>query len=453
MHLIYLAAGAGQMYCGACARDLALVRGLIARGHDAEVIPLYTPLRIEGEAPDGLRPVFLGGLNAFLQQHSSLFRRLPPAADRVLDHPALLRFVSQFAVRTEAARLGPMTVSVLAGREGRQRKELERLMAYLRQSGSGCSASTPNTCQTAFIITNSLLSGLAPELRRNFGAPVLCGLQGEDAFLEALGAPHTEQALAHIRRNARSVDLFIASSADCARRMGETLGLPADDIAVVRTGLDATDFAPLAAGRCPAPPGGPCTIGYLSVITPGKGLDLLVESVARLHQSGRPVRLLVAGRVLNHGYWQQVQRQIARGGLQEIADFRGEVTREGKLQLLRECRIFCLPSRFAEARGVAAMEAMASGLPVVVTAQGVFPELLQGTEAGLQFAVGETGPHGAAEALTACLNKLLDDPARGYRMGQVGARTIATRYSVDVAVTEVLAAVERACSRHRASAD
>ena len=79
MHLIYLAAGAGRMYCGACARDLALVRGLTALGHDTEVIPLYTPLRIEGEAPDGLRPVFLGGLNAFLQQHSRLFRRLPPA--------------------------------------------------------------------------------------------------------------------------------------------------------------------------------------------------------------------------------------------------------------------------------------------------------------------------------------------------------------------------------------
>jgi len=43
MRIIHLAAGAGSMYCGACARDIALVRGLIKRGHDVQIIPLYTP--------------------------------------------------------------------------------------------------------------------------------------------------------------------------------------------------------------------------------------------------------------------------------------------------------------------------------------------------------------------------------------------------------------------------
>ena len=68
MRVVYLAAGAGQMYCGACARDMDMVRGLIARGHDVEVVPLYTPLRIDGEEPVETDAVFLGGINAYLQQ-------------------------------------------------------------------------------------------------------------------------------------------------------------------------------------------------------------------------------------------------------------------------------------------------------------------------------------------------------------------------------------------------
>jgi glycosyltransferase involved in cell wall biosynthesis len=62
------------------------------------------------------------------------------------------------------------------------------------------------------------------------------------------------------------------------------------------------------------------------------------------------------------------------------------------------------------------------------------------------------GLYGDADALTACLDELLDDPARRHRMGQAGARAIAARYSVDKAVAEMLAAVELARSRHGAGA-
>ncbi len=70
MRITHIAAGAGGMYCGACARDINLVRALIAGGHDVQVVPLYTPLRIDGDRKLPVSPVFYGGINVFLQQVS-----------------------------------------------------------------------------------------------------------------------------------------------------------------------------------------------------------------------------------------------------------------------------------------------------------------------------------------------------------------------------------------------
>lgn len=433
MRLVYIAAGAGQMYCGACARDLALVRGLIARGHDVEIIPLYTPLKYDTDEPPNLAPVFLGGLNAWLQQHSAFFRRVPKAWDRVLDSPALLRLISRFALSTEAAKLGAMTVSTVAGRDGLQRKEFERLLEYLR--------TTPPP--DAVVITNSLLSGVAAGLREVFDAPVLCGLQGEDNFLQALGERYCAEAINQIQANAKHIDLFIASSHDCARRSADLLGLAEGDVRVVRTGLVLEEFAALATQRTAAAPGAPLTVGYLSVITPGKGLDLLVEACGKLVTAGLDLRLIVAGLVLDQAYFKQVRRKVAQTGLTDRFDYRGEVDREGKLALLREAQAFCVPSRFAEARGVAVMEALAAGLPVVAPNTGVFPELLAGSEAGALCPTGDPG------AIAEALRALAKDPAEAARRGRLGAALIAERYGVEAAAEEMLAAVAVAVVRRR----
>ena len=76
MRIAYLAAGAGGMYCGACTYDVGLVLGLRTLGHQVTMVPLYTPLRTD--VPDPSQgAVFYGGMNAYLQQHSFLFRHTP----------------------------------------------------------------------------------------------------------------------------------------------------------------------------------------------------------------------------------------------------------------------------------------------------------------------------------------------------------------------------------------
>src|ERR1700757_3467562 len=112
MRIAYITAGAAGMYCGSCMHDNTLVSALAAQGHDALLIPTYTPIRTD-EADVSQQRVFLGGINVYLQEKFALFRHTPWVLDRLLDARRLLRWVSRFAVNTKYEDLGDLTVSML----------------------------------------------------------------------------------------------------------------------------------------------------------------------------------------------------------------------------------------------------------------------------------------------------------------------------------------------------
>src|SRR5579863_9451527 len=130
MRIAYITAGAAGMFCGSCMHDNTLVSALIAEGHDALLIPTYTPIRTD-EADVSQKRVFFGGINVFLQQKLAIFRHTPWFLDRFLDFPRLLRWVSRFAVKTAAEELGELTLSMLKGEHGFQRKEIAKLVHFL----------------------------------------------------------------------------------------------------------------------------------------------------------------------------------------------------------------------------------------------------------------------------------------------------------------------------------
>src|SRR3954447_18707444 len=124
MRITYITAGAAGMYCGSCMHHTTLAAPLPRLGHDVLLVPTYTPIRTDEEDVSQHR-VFFGGINVYLQQKFGLFRHTPWFLHRLLDVPRLLRWVSRFAVRTEAQALGALTVSMLKGDHGFQRKEVE----------------------------------------------------------------------------------------------------------------------------------------------------------------------------------------------------------------------------------------------------------------------------------------------------------------------------------------
>src|ERR1043165_5443699 len=114
MRIAYITAGAAGMFCGSCMRDNTLVAALQSAGHDALLIPTYTPIRTD-EADVSQDRVFFGGIHVYLQEKVGLFRHTPWLADRLLDVPRLLRWVSRFAGRMKYSELGGLAVSMLKG--------------------------------------------------------------------------------------------------------------------------------------------------------------------------------------------------------------------------------------------------------------------------------------------------------------------------------------------------
>src|SRR5579871_5737536 len=155
MKIAYITAGAAGMYCGSCLHDNTLASALLAGGHEVLLVPTYTPIRTD-EADVSQKRVFFGGINVYLQQKLSLFRHTPWMLDRLLDAPRLLRWVSRFAIRTRAEDLGGLTVSMLRGEHGHQRKEVDKLVAWL------ASEVRPDLIQ----LSNALISGLVGEVKR-----------------------------------------------------------------------------------------------------------------------------------------------------------------------------------------------------------------------------------------------------------------------------------------------
>src|ERR671920_2406288 len=131
MKILSITAGAAQMYCGSCLRDNALAAELIRRGHDVLLMPVYTPTLTD--EPNVSEPrVLLGGISVYLEQHSALFRRTPRLLDRLWDSKLALKLASRSSIQTSPKMLGELTVSMLRGEEGNQRKELGKLLDWLR---------------------------------------------------------------------------------------------------------------------------------------------------------------------------------------------------------------------------------------------------------------------------------------------------------------------------------
>ena len=77
MNIVQITPGAGGMYCGNCFRDNALVAALRRQGHEVLMVPLYLPMTLDEEDQSAGTPTFFSGINVYLEQKLSFFRRAP----------------------------------------------------------------------------------------------------------------------------------------------------------------------------------------------------------------------------------------------------------------------------------------------------------------------------------------------------------------------------------------
>jgi glycosyltransferase involved in cell wall biosynthesis len=412
MRLLQITAGAGGMYCGSCLRDNALARELLDRGHDVLLLPVYTPtLTDETNVSDG--HVFFGGISVYLEQHVPLLRKTPAVLDRLWDMASVIKAATGRGVSVDPDALGALTVSTLKGEEGYQAKEFRKLLGYLE--------GLPPF--DLVVLPNSLLISMAPALKRAFGRPVVCTLQGEDLFLDGLREPYRSQSKALIARHAASVDGFVATSAYYADFMAGHLGLDRAKVFAVPLGISLVGHAPSGETRT-----GPFVFGYLARIAPEKGLHLLAEAYRTLrHDRGLGESRLVAAGYLapeHKGYLAGIEGRLRDWGLGAEFRYHGVPDRSGKIAFLQGLDALSVPSPYAEPKGLYLLEALANGIPCVQPRHGAFPEVLARTGGGLLFEPNDV--KGLAEQLLA----LASDRDAARALGRRGAEGVRQHHSV-----------------------
>jgi len=422
MRIAFITAGAAGMYCGSCMKDNTLVAALGRLGHDALLIPTYTPIRTDEEDVSHSR-VFLGGINVYLQQKSWLFRHTPRFLDRLLDIRRLLDWVSPLAQRTRTDRLGGMAISVLQGRHGKQRKEIGKLVDWL----------TREFKPDVVLLTNVLISGLVPALKAAWDGPVLATLQGDDIFLDALPDEDREKCIELIRRNCESLKGYVVTSRYYADFMASYLGLPRNRMHVVYPGINLKDHGGPRQFRDQPP----LTIGYFARICPEKGLHNIVEAYRILRQTpGAPeCRLRISGWLGEHHrqYLADQLQKLERAGLAKDVEHIESPTHADKVRFFQSIDVLSVPTVYREPKGLYLLEATANGVPVVQPRHGTFPEIIEATGGG--HLVEPDNPQALAEGL----RRLLEDGNLRRQMGENGKKAVFDRFTAESMARETVA--------------
>jgi glycosyltransferase involved in cell wall biosynthesis len=412
VNILFITAGAAGMYCGSCLRDNALAAELKSRGHDVLLVPLYTPT-LTDEPNVSEERVFFGGISVYLQQYAGFFRWAPRLFDKLLDAPWVIKAASSRSIPTDPRTLGEMTISMLKGEEGFQRKEFDKLLAWL------VSEPRPDVIQ----LPNAMLSSLARPLRRELKRPIHCTLQGEDLFLDGLQQTDRNTALALIRDHAQHIDRFTAVSEYYAVFMSGYLGIPREQIDVVPLGINLDGFE-----RRRESTSRPFAVGYFARIAPEKGLVALCDAYVTFRQMPgvERARLDVAGYLApaQTGYLEQCERRLTAAGLAGEFRYHGALDRGRKIDFLRDLDVFSVPTSYVEPKGLFLLEAMACGVPVVQPRHGAFPEMVARTSGGLLVEPGNT------RSLAESVYRLWQDPALRADLGEAGFKGVRQHYSV-----------------------
>ncbi len=169
------------------------------------------------------------------------------------------------------------------------------------------------------------------------------------------------------------------------------------------------------------------TVLFVGALRKAKGVDDLIEAVAALprrQRDGVQVRLVGPD---PDGRASAIQTLIRRRGLQQTVTVVGPLPAAEVGQELAAAALFALPSH-AEGLPNALLEAMAYGLPVVVTAAGAIPEVVEHGREGLVVAIGDRA------ALSDSLARLLQDPDLRAAMGQAARRKVRRCFRQEVTV-------------------
>lgn len=189
---------------------------------------------------------------------------------------------------------------------------------------------------------------------------------------------------------------------------------------VIRSGVDVDRYE-LASPRLE----GPLRMIHVGALAPRKGQEYALEAMDMLRRSGIETTLVLVGSGPDEA---MLRERVVALGLASAVEFAG--ARPDPRSFLRAADLFVFPSR-QEGAGIALLEAMASGLPVVASNVGGIPEALIDPDGGRLVPPQDPG------ALANAIADLANDRSRLVAMGRFNRTRIAQTFSLDVTVRQL----------------
>lgn len=214
------------------------------------------------------------------------------------------------------------------------------------------------------------------------------------------------------------------------------LGVPRAKVRYLPNLVDLDRFAAPA-----SPSARDVDVLFVGRLGPEKRVDVLIDALALLISSGREVHGVIVGAGPLDG---ELRRRASSAGLDDLhARFAGADTCPERWY--RSARVLVLPSEHEGMPNVV-LEAMASGLPVVATAVGSVPELIEDGRTGILVPVGD------APALATAVGRLLDAPAWAAELAAAARHRVTQGFDRDALTTSMQDLYSRLATRWRACA-
>ncbi len=205
------------------------------------------------------------------------------------------------------------------------------------------------------------------------------------------------------------VHRFVCPSRFLARKMAEG-GVFPERMRVVN------HFVDVAGVPVKKAPGGP--IVFAGRLSPEKGVDVLVEAMARVNGAV----LDIAGDGLERPALEDLAAGVAPGRVR----FHGRLEKGALDALIRSASVVVMPSRWYENQPMIVLEAYGCGVPVVGTTLGGTPELIE------DGVTGALVPPNDPEALAKALIAFVEDPRRALAMGAAGRARVESEFTPEL---------------------
>lgn len=418
----------GTFYCGNCLRDSGYVKTLRSMGHDAILLPIYLPLTSNDQAKPEV-PVFYGAVNIYLKQNYSIFRHLPGWAYRFLDSQPILKFAAKKAGSTRASGLEDMTISMLRGIDGFQKEELMQLVYFLKHHEK------PDIVH----LSNALLLGLAETIRKELNIPVICSLQDEDVWVDAMLPGFRGKIWQLMAEKAKYVDAFIAVSDFFADVMKKNMQIEDEKMHVVYIGVNPSNYEVFM------PSLNPPVIGYLSRLCEDNGLEILVDAFIELkdNSSFKNARLRITGGYTgdDRRFINRLLRKLKRKGYLHDVEIVENFTPDSLPSFFKGLTVLSVPVLKGEAFGLYQLESLASGIPVVQPDLGAFPEIVTNTSGGTVYSPN------TYLALAEALRELFTQPEKLQQMSLNGHAALMDTYNSETIALRMISVYDKVLHR------